>query len=54
MPVLLQNKESEGNLCNITKTTPIDILIKPGTIEHVHVGKNYSMEETEAYRALFK
>ena len=37
-PVLLQDFESEGNLCNITKTTPIDISIKPGTIEHVHIG----------------
>ena len=53
-PVLLQNFDSEGNLCNITKTTPIDIQIKPGTIEHVHVGQNYSIEETKEYRALFK
>ena len=53
-PILLQNTESKGNLCNITKTTPIDISVKPRTIEHVHVGKNYSIEETEAYRALFK
>ena len=53
-PVLLQNTKSKGNLCNITKTTPIDISVKPGTIEHVHVGQNCSIEETEAYRALFK
>ena len=39
-PVLLKNTESEGNLCNITKTTPIDISFNPGTLEHVHVGKN--------------
>ena len=36
-PVLLQDTDSEGNVCNITKTTPIDILFKPRTIEHVHV-----------------
>ena len=53
-PVLLQNTESEGNLCSITKTTSIDILVKPGTFEHVHVGKNFSTEETEAYRELFR
>ena len=53
-PVLLQNTESEGNLCNITRTTLIDILVKPGTIEHVHIGHNCSTKETEAYRALFK
>ena len=52
--VLLQNTEFKGNLCNITKITLIDISVKPRTIEHVHVGQNYSTEETEAYRALFK
>ena len=54
MLVLLQNTKSKGNLCNITKTTPIDISVKPGTIEHVHVGKNCSIEETESYRELLK
>ena len=53
-PVLLQNYDFEGNLCNITKTDPINISVKPGTIEHVHVGQNCSIEETEEYRALFK
>ena len=53
-PVLLQNTESEGNLCNITKTTPIDISVKPGTIKHAHIGRNCSTEEVESYRALFK
>ena len=53
-PILLQNIESEGNLCNITKTTSIDILVKPGTIKHVHVGQNCTTDEIEAYRALFK
>ena len=33
---------------------PIDISAKPDTIEHVHVGKNYSADESEAYKALFK
>ena len=46
IPILLKNMESEGNICNITKTTPIDISVKHGTIEHVHIGKNYSIEET--------
>ena len=53
-PILLQNIYSEGNLCNITQTNPIDISSKPSTLEHVHVGHNYSTEEFEAYRALFK
>ena len=33
---------------------PIDISAKPGTIEHVHVGKNCSVDESKAYKALFK
>ena len=53
-PVLLQDSESEGNLCNITKTVPIDISVKSRTIEHVHIGKNYSINEIEEYKALFK
>ena len=32
----------------------IDISAKPGTIEHVHVGKNCLADESEAYKALFK
>ena len=53
-PILLQNTDSEGNLCNITQTNPIDISAKPGTLEHVHVGQKCSTEEAEAYKALFK
>ena len=53
-PILLQNIDSEGNLCNITQKNPIDISAKPGILDHVHVGKNCSAEESEAYRALFK
>ena len=37
-PILLQDTDSEGNLCNITQMNPIDISTKPDTIEHVHVG----------------
>ena len=53
-PVLLQDTNSKGNICNITKTNPIDISVKPETVEHVHVGHNCSKDETESYRALFK
>ena len=37
-PALLQDSQSKGNLCNITKMAPINISIKTGTIEHVHIG----------------
>ena len=53
-PILLQDTDFEGNLCNITQTNPIDISAKPDVIEHVHVGKNCSADESEAYKELFK
>ena len=53
-PILLQDTDSKGNLCNITQMNPIDILAKPDVIEHVHVGQNCSIDESEAYKALFK
>ena len=53
-PILLQDIYSEGNLCNITQMNPIDISAGPDVIEHVHVGENYSIDESEAYKALFK
>ena len=48
-PILLQDTYSEGNLCNITQMNTIDISANLGTIEHVHVGKNCSADESEAY-----
>ena len=53
-PILLQDTDSKGNLCNITQMNPIDISSKPDVIEHVHVGQNCSTDESEAYKALFK
>ena len=50
----MQDTDSKGNLCNITQINTIDISANPGTIEHVHVGQNYSAKESEAYKALFK
>ena len=44
-PVLLQGSDSKGNLYNITQTIPIDISVKPGVVEHVHIGQNCSTTE---------
>ena len=54
IPILLQYIDSEGNLYNITQTNPIDMSSKLDTIEHVHVGQNYSADESEADKQLFK
>ena len=43
--VLIQNIESEGKLRNINKTTLINILVKPGVIDHIHLGHNYYSQD---------
>lgn len=39
---------------NMTETCPIDISVKPGIVENIHIGRNCSPEEVTAYTALFK
>jgi hypothetical protein len=45
---------AEGNLSNISPTVPIDISIKPGIVENVHIGASYSSDEILTYMSLFK
>jgi hypothetical protein len=45
---------AEGNLSNISPTIPIDISVKPGIVENVHIGASCSPEEIVTYTALFK
>jgi hypothetical protein len=45
---------AEGNLSNISPTIPIDISIKPGIIENVHIGASCSPDEIVTYTSLFK
>jgi hypothetical protein len=45
---------AEGNLSNIFPTIPIDIVVKPGIVENVHIGASCSPEEIVTYTALFK
>ena len=53
-PVLIHNVESEGNLSNITKTILVDISVKHGVVEKIHLGQNCSSSELESYKALFR
>ena len=39
-PILTHHVLSEGNMGNITKTRPIDISVKPGIVENLHIGQN--------------
>jgi hypothetical protein len=44
----------EGNLSNISPTIPIDISVKPGIVENVHIGASCSPDEIVTYTSLFK
>jgi hypothetical protein len=44
----------EGNLRNISPTIPIDISIKPGMIENVHIGASCFPDEIVTYMSMFK
>ena len=39
---------------HITLKNPTDISVKPDVIEHIHVGQNCSINESKAYKELFK
>jgi hypothetical protein len=45
---------SEGNLGNISTTIPIDISVKPGIMENIHIGASCSPDEIQTYTTLFK
>jgi hypothetical protein len=45
---------SEGNLSNISPTTPLDISIKPGIVENFHIGASCSPDKIVTYTSLFK
>ena len=50
----LQNLDSELNLENISRTIPIDISVKPGIIENIHIGACCTEDEIQNYKALFQ
>ena len=45
MQILTHEVLSEGNLSNITQTIPIDIFVKSGIVENIHVGVTCSPDE---------
>jgi hypothetical protein len=53
-PILTHDTISEGNLGNISSMVAIDILIKEGIVENIHLGANCSPEEVASYTTLFK
>jgi len=53
-PILTQNNISKGNLGNISSMISIEISIKEGIVENVHLDANCSPEEVEYYTTFFK
>lgn len=50
----LQNPDSELNLGNISRTVTIDISVKPGIIENIHIGAACMDDEIQTYKILFQ
>ena len=50
----MKNPDSELNLRNISRTVPIDILVKPGIVENIHIGASCTEDEIQTYKALFQ
>jgi hypothetical protein len=44
----------EGNLSNISPTIPLDISIKPGIIENVHIEASCPIDEVVTYKVIFQ
>lgn len=53
-PILMHEVFSKGNLSNITQTIPINISVKSGVVENIHVGVTCSPDEIQVYTDLFK
>ena len=51
--ISITNMDSEINLGNISTTIPIDISIKPGIFENIHIGASCTIDEINTYKALF-
>jgi hypothetical protein len=54
VPGSIRDVFAEGNLSKISPTMPIDISVKPGIIENVHIGASCSPDEIITYTSLFK
>jgi hypothetical protein len=54
VPVTSDDVFAKGNLSNISPTIPIDISVKPGIVENVHIGASCSPDEIVTYTSLFK
>jgi hypothetical protein len=54
IPASAHDVFSEGKLSNILPTIPLEIFIRPGIVENVHIGASCSSDEILTYTSLFK
>jgi hypothetical protein len=54
IPESTHNMFYEGNLSNISPTIPLDISIKLGVVENVHIVASCSHDEVVTYKSLFQ
>src|SRR5271168_1479187 len=50
----MKHPDSELNLANISQTIPLDISVKLGIVENVHIGASCTEDEIQTYKALFQ
>lgn len=53
-PILVHEVLFEGGMGNIIATMPLNISIKPGIVDNIHIGVSCSHDEIKVYNALFK
>ena len=53
IPTMTHEFWSEGNMVNITQMMPIDISVKPGIIENIHIGVTCSPDDIKLHTRLF-
>ena len=51
---IVQTIDLEGNMGNLTKTILIDISVKTGIVENIHIGADCNPEEIARFTSLFK
>ena len=50
----MKHPDSELNLGNISRTIPLDISVRSGVIENIHIGASCTDDEIKIYKALFQ
>lgn len=52
--ISIHNIDSKNNISNIKETITLDIFVKPGIVENLHIGAFLYPYEIETYKSLFQ